>query len=195
MSDFMTDDWKSLINETTDEIKSLTAEKAVKENKFEENSAQAKTIRDTIIIPALNELKVELDKHHTPANVSTSGNTVSGETPPSGETCYSGSITVSLSGLLLDANKNIERSGSYPEFFYEICLLASRYKLSYNNTCRVADARGSRELGGTHRLPTTFDLTESSISELTGENIKQDFALRYKQSADVLRTRKSIMEM
>ena len=191
----MTDDWKSLISEATDEIKSITAEKAVKENKFEKNSAQAKTIRDTVIVPALNELKVELDKHHTPASVTSSGNTVSGETPASGETCYSASITVSLSGLLLDVNKNKERSGSYPEFFYEICLGASPYTLSYNNTCRVADARGSRELGGTHRLPTTFDLTESSISELTGENIKQDFALRYKQSADVLRTRKSIMEM
>src|SRR5271157_3854253 len=109
----MANEWKSLISEATDEIKSLTAEKdeiksltaekAVKENKFEENRAQAKTIRDTIIVPALNELKVELDKHDTRASVTSS---VSGETPVSGETCYSASITVSLSDLSLEANKN-----------------------------------------------------------------------------------------
>ena len=178
----MTDEWKSLINETTDEIRSLPAlpaEKEIKENKFEKNSAQAKSILDIIIFPALNELKAELDTHHTSAIVASSEKTVSGD-PASGEIHYRASVSVNFSGVLGDV--------ANPEFFYEICLRASPYKLSYSNTCRVADTRGSRELRGKGRLPTTFDLTDSSIPELTRDNIKQDFALRYKESVEFLKT-------
>jgi len=178
----MDEEWKSLIIETTDEIRRLPTEKAVEENKFEKNSAQAKTILDAIIIPALNELKVELDTHHTPASVTSSEKSVSGEAH------YRASITVKLSGLLRDVNKNKAHSADYPEFFYEICIGVSPYQLSYHNKCRVTDTTGSRELRETGKLPTTFDLTSSSIPDLTSDNIKWDFGLRYNDSVGFLRT-------
>ncbi|MGA9080333.1 MAG: hypothetical protein WB581_08910, partial [Halobacteriota archaeon] len=62
----MDDEWKLLISEATDEIKELPAEKAVKENKLEEDSAQVEIMLRKVIIPTLKELKVELDKHNTP---------------------------------------------------------------------------------------------------------------------------------
>jgi hypothetical protein len=182
----MDDEWKLLISEATDEIKQLPAEKAVKENKLEENSAQVEIMFRKVIIPTLKELKVELDKHNTPARVTSSENTFPDWTH------YGASITVDLSGLFRGFIKNKAHSADYPEFFYEIGIEATPYKILYNNKCHITDTKGrSRELSNTNTkspLPTTFDLTNDSSPDLTSDNIKWDFGLRYKYSVEFLRT-------
>ncbi len=179
----MDDEWKLLISEATDEINELPAEKAVKENKLEEDSAQVEIMLRKVIIPTLKELKVELDKHNTPARVTSIENTFPDWTH------YSASITVDLSGLLRDFIKNKAPSAPYPEFFYEIGIEATPYKILYHNKCHITDTKGrSRELSHTKSpLPTTFELTSDS-TDLTSDNIKWDFGLRYKESVDFLRT-------
>ncbi|HEX7514324.1 MAG TPA: hypothetical protein VF393_01830 [archaeon] len=178
----MSEEWKSIISETTDAIRQLPAEKEARENKLEENSAQVETMFVTIIIPTLKELKKELD-NNTPASVTSS------DKPFSDRVEYRASITVKLSKLLPDVKKSGARSANYPEFFYQIAIDAFSSKLSYNSTCHITDATGlTRELGGTKALPTTFDLTSDSIPDLTSDNIKQDFGLRYKDSVGFLRT-------
>jgi hypothetical protein len=180
----MSDEWKSLISEATDnKIRELPAEKAAKENKLEGNSAQVKTMFDTIIIPALNELKVEFDKHNTPASVTGSADTVSDRVH------RRVSITVDLSNLLRDVNRI-----DYPKFFYEICIEASPYAASYHNKCHIIDTKGQRRdllhIRDGEAIEATFDidLTSDSSPVLTSDNIKQDVGLKYNASVKSLRS-------
>ena len=180
----MDDDWKSLINETTDEIKKLPAEKSARKKEFAEILAQVKTIFDNVIIPTLNELKVELDKHNTPASVNGNAN------PISNRVRRRASITVNLSSLLRDANKDRTPSAPYPKFFYDICIEASVYGAAVHIKCYVEDTKG-RIHDLLHAKNSPLDLIEvmsGAIADLTSDNIKQDFGLKYKDSVGSLRS-------
>ena len=180
----MDDDWKSLINETTDEIKKLPAEKSARKKEFAEILAQVKNIFDNVIIPTLNELKIELDRHNTPASVSSSENFISDRVR------RRTSVSVNLSNLLRDANTDKTSSTLYPKFFYEICIEASVYGAAVHIKCYVEDTRGQiHDLR--HAKNSPLDLIEvmsGAIADLTSDNIKQDFGLKYKDSVGSLRS-------
>lgn len=177
----MDDEWKLLISGATDEMRRLPAEKAAKEKKLEEDITQVEAIFSTTIIPALKELKEELDKQNTPASVTSRAGPF-----PEG-THYSASITIALSGVLRDFIKNKAPSARHPEFFYEIGIDAISGRI--NNQCHITDTRGqNHELSRTTGpLPTAIELARGS-PDLTRDNIKLDFGLRYKDSVGSLRS-------
>jgi ABC-type phosphate transport system substrate-binding protein len=187
----MDEDWRSLIREATKEIKGFPDEKAAMEKRLKdtlnENRTQVKAVFSDTLIPALNELKKEMDAQDTPAEVASSEE----------GGLYSASITVNLSNLLRDSTTRKGSRRVFPKFFYEIGLSVSAEGVASANKCSITDAAGqSRELylDKDELFPTIPSVPVASTLGLKdlrdpdlNDKIKRDFGLKYKESVGYLR--------
>ena len=171
----MSEDWQITIREATDELKKISAADAEENAPLKHNITRAESILDDVIAPALEDLKMELEKNGTPATTERGKTDLS--SPSHG---YYGSIIVNLDAFLsgFQSGSGTDSSETEPSsesaFFYAFSVEAEPHDLAYDNEFYIMDRGNKIEI-----IAEDYEELPDTAETPTREDIKQDFARKY----------------
>ncbi len=171
----MSEDWQINIRKATDELKEISADDAAKDAKWRHNIEKAESLLEEVIAPALEDLKMELEKNGAQAKTE-SGKT--GLSRPSHG--YYGSITVDLNAFLSGSQFDFDMGSSETAplgestFFYIFSVEAEPHDLAYENEFYIVDRGNKIEI-----IAEDYEELPDTAEAPSREDIKQDFARKY----------------
>lgn len=158
----MPEDWKAKVRDATAEMKEQPPYQAAELERLDENIAQAEAIMTSVVLPAFKNIQAELEKNDVHAEVS--------HTPSTSDHSL-GSIEV-FGGV-------VPREGE-PRFYYDVSIRATPEGVECSSNARVAYR------GQSHRKTLGPGLYDIKARDLTGEDIKADFAAKYEEAARIV---------
>ncbi len=158
----MPEDWKTKVHDATAEMLERPLYQAADMEHLDRHIAQAGTIMTSVVLPAFKEIQAELEKSGVHARITHT---------PSTRAHSLGSIEV-FGGA-------VPRKGE-PRFSYDVSLRATPEGVQCSSKAHVA-YRGHDQ--GKTLGPGLYDV---KARELTGEDIKADFAAKYEEASRIV---------
>ncbi len=158
----MPEDWKAKVRDATGEMMERPPYQAAELERLDENIARAEAIMTSVVCPAFKDIQAELEKNDVHAKITHT---------PSTSAHSLGSIEV-FGGVA-------PRKGE-PLFSYDVSLRATSEGVACSSNARVS-YRGQEQ--GKTLGPGLYHI---KARDLTGEDIKADFAAKYEEASRVV---------